>query len=208
MHKQYSDLKWNVFRCFKLLGRQLELLPVYLQQGRRKKTDQSVNVGGGSTPSPKPKYFFFRKEEKMQKYFVTFLQGYPLKLGHFSRNVHKIFKVFSVQNHFFLFIKNIRFRPFWIFCYAYRKIRRKKNSQKSPNIRFLPYRGRGLRTLLTGPQLFFFLRLPLVLRGKKSSYFVPGIVNGRHIIFVFLAVSFSISFEKLNSSSSNTPITI
>ena len=58
-------------------------------KGRRKKNGLvRKREGVGGTPSPKQNSFFFRKEKKTQNilkrknaqtYFVTFLQGYPLK---------------------------------------------------------------------------------------------------------------------------------
>ena len=99
------------------------------------------------------------KRKIMQKYFVPFLLGYPLKLGNFSRYFHKILKlsIFPLEPKFFSFIKKIRFRAFWIFLYAYciSKIIRKTQ------FFFLQKSAKNLMIWgaqnVTGPQFLFFI---------------------------------------------------
>ena len=103
--------------------------------GRRKKTPISYGPvrKRGANPLAVTKIVFFssEKEKKMQnvlkwknmeKYFVTFLQGYPLKTN-FSRYFHKILKLFFEPN-FFSFIKTniLNFSASFNIYNIYRKI--------------------------------------------------------------------------------------
>ena len=71
-------------------------------------------MGGGANPLvvTEKGVFFSEKEKNMQNvlkwknkqnYFVTFLQGYPLKT--ISRYFHKILKVFFLRTSFISFMK-------------------------------------------------------------------------------------------------------
>ena len=98
-----------------------------------KVTDQSITGGRGQTPLAVTKIVFFSEKDaecsEMEKYAKIFCDI----LARVSVKNLDIFPNIFIQNKsFFSFMKNIRFRPFCIFKYAYRKIIKKYLFFKSP----------------------------------------------------------------------------
>ena len=89
------------------------------------------------------------KRKNMQKYCGIFARVSVKTLEIFPDIFLEYKNIFHWNPIFFSFIKNIRFRPFWIFLYAKRK--KKIFFLKSPQKTAL--RGGGLRTR---NQLFFY----------------------------------------------------
>ena len=103
---------------------------------------------GGVTPFPQ----LFKKKNRV--YFLK---------REMMRNVLKRKNMYFVKKSCYkqIFIKNLCFRPIWIFLYAYRKALKKNIFDGVRKKRAVL--GGGLRTLRTCPQLMcVFWRLPLV----------------------------------------------